>query len=246
MDKDIKTDLKINGTGSTSGGSFNEVVINGVGNVNGNLECFSFKSNGVSNVTGDMKSQSVKVNGTSNMIGNIESDEFKINGSADVRGNIKSKESKVHGELKLTGSLDSEIVELHGGMSVSGDCNAERFASRGGFSISGMLSADEIDIRLHGKCSAKEIGGEKITVKLGNEFTLKRFIKSIFPSWDLNSKLTADMIEGDDIELEETKAKIVRGNNVTIGRGCEIDLVEYKNTFNLADNNSRVKENKKT
>lgn len=38
-----------------------------------------------------------------------------------------------------------------------------------------------------------------------------------------------ETIEGDDIHLELTRARVVRGNNVSIGSGCDIDLVEYKN-----------------
>jgi hypothetical protein len=37
-----------------------------------------------------------------------------------------------------------------------------------------------------------------------------------------------DTIEGDDIYLEHTTAKVMRGDTVDIGDGCEIDLVEYR------------------
>lgn len=47
--------------------------------------------------------------------------------------------------------------------------------------------------------------------------------------------LRCSIIEGDDIYLEDTRSKIVRGNNVTIGRGCEIELVEYKNEIHIYD-----------
>jgi cytoskeletal protein CcmA (bactofilin family) len=245
MEKQVRSDLKINGTGNTSGGKFNDVVINGVGNIDGDIECVSFKSNGVSNIKGNMKARSAKVNGSSSMKGDINSDEFKINGTAEIHGNIRSKDSRVHGALKVTGNITSDIVDLHGGLNVSGDCNAEDFSSNGGFSVVGLLNADRINIKLHGPCSAKEIGGENIVVKLGNEFAIKKFIKSIFPSWNLGKRLTSDIIEGDDIELEGTKAKIVRGNNIIIGEGCEIDLVEYRKSYNLQSKNSTVKENKK-
>ena len=46
-----------------------------------------------------------------------------------------------------------------------------------------------------------------------------------------HSELVADIIEGDDIYLENTHAKVVRGNNITLGPGCEIAFVEYKNDF---------------
>ncbi|MNR67595.1 hypothetical protein D3C85_1916860 [compost metagenome] len=43
-----------------------------------------------------------------------------------------------------------------------------------------------------------------------------------------HAAVTVAVIEGDDIYLENTRAKVVRGNQVVIGPGCEIDLVEYK------------------
>lgn len=46
-----------------------------------------------------------------------------------------------------------------------------------------------------------------------------------------SAELSAESIEGDEIYLENTNARVVRGNNVTIGPGCEIELVEFKNDF---------------
>ena len=50
-----------------------------------------------------------------------------------------------------------------------------------------------------------------------------------------NSGLSTNSIEGDDIYLEYTKAKAVRGNNIILGPGCEIELVEYKDNFKQDD-----------
>ncbi|MFI5144671.1 MAG: polymer-forming cytoskeletal protein [Ignavibacteria bacterium] len=244
METQSRHDLKINGAGNTAGGKFNDVIINGVGDINGDVECINFKANGASSIIGNLNSKAAKINGSTSIRGDLTSDELKVNGSAEINGAIEVKESKINGEVKLNGNMKAESVELHGWMKISGDCNAESFVSSGGFSITGMLNADDIEIKLHGPCKAKEIGGEKISVKKGNEFTLKKIIKSIFTSWDLNGKLSADLIEGDDIELEATKAKIVRGKNVTIGSDCEIELVEYKNSFNQTSKDG-VKENKK-
>ena len=81
-------------------------------------------------------------------------------------------------------------------------------------------------------------------VKLGHSFSLKSLIKFIFLSLAINTGLCAETIEGDEIYLEYTKAKVIRGNNVTIGEGCEIELVEYKSLFEKSDK-SVVIENKK-
>jgi len=56
--------------------------------------------------------------------------------------------------------------------------------------------------------------------------------------------LPINLIEGDEIYLEYTTAKAVRGKNVTIGRGCNIELVEYVDNFNQ-HNDSFIRESKK-
>ncbi len=55
--------------------------------------------------------------------------------------------------------------------------------------------------------------------------------------------LQTSIVEGDDIYLEHTIAEVVRGNNVTIGPGCEISVVEYHTSFNQKGN-AVVKEHK--
>ncbi|MCL6576409.1 hypothetical protein [Kyrpidia sp.] len=40
-----------------------------------------------------------------------------------------------------------------------------------------------------------------------------------------------ETIEGDDIYLENTRARVVRGTRVQIGPGCQIGLLEYSEDF---------------
>lgn len=47
--------LIINGYGSSNGGEFHKVQLNGKGTVNGNVECEKFECNGYGAVTGDLK-----------------------------------------------------------------------------------------------------------------------------------------------------------------------------------------------
>ncbi len=60
-----------------------------------------------------------------------------------------------------------------------------------------------------------------------------RFVKARFlPFISHVGNLQTSIVEGDDIYLEHTIAEVVRGNNVTIGPGCEISVVEYHTSFN--------------
>jgi cytoskeletal protein CcmA (bactofilin family) len=203
-------DLKINGSGSSAGGKYNSVIINGNGKIEGDLECIYLKINGQGNVNGNVKADSVKVNGNNSIKGDLRAEKVKINGTADINGN-----------------LSIEKAETYGSIRVDGDCNAEFFKIEGTFEIEGLLNAGELELSLYGPSKAHEIGGEKITVKRKGKYDflgLRYLIGS-------NKELTAESIEGDEIYLENTQAKVVRGNNVELGPNCKIELVEYKNSF---------------
>ena len=82
-----------------------------------------------------------------------------------------------------------------------------------------MLNSGKIEVRLLGPCEAMEIGGGQI------------HIKGILHGIGAHKYLTVDTVEGDNIRLECTHAKVVRGKRVEIGPGCDIDLVEYTDVF---------------
>jgi cytoskeletal protein CcmA (bactofilin family) len=206
-------DLKINGSGSAAGGKYDSVIINGNGKISGDLNCIYLKINGHGNVDGNVKADSVKVNGNNLIKGNLEAEKVKINGTADIKGN-----------------LSVEKAETYGSINVDGDCNAEFFKIEGTFAIEGLLNAGELELSLYGSSKSREIGGEKITVKKKGKYDFLG-LKDMIMSSGRGKELTADIIEGDDIYLENTSAKIVRGNNIELGPGCEIEMVEYKNSF---------------
>ena len=108
--------------------------------------------------------------------------------------------------------------------------NAEKFHIEGAFQIRGLVNAGELELKLHGPSEAREIGGETITVKREGRLIFPR-IEKMIKTFGFNTCLISDVIEGDDIYLEYTTAKIIRGNNIELGPGCEIELIEYKNSY---------------
>lgn len=212
MEKSI-SDLKINGHGSSTGGKYNSVVINGNGSINGDLECVYLRINGQGNVKGNVKSESVKVNGSNSIKGNLRAEKVKVNGMAHIEGNLSVEEA-----------------ETYGNINISGDCNAEIFRVDGMFAVEGLLNAGELKLNLHGPSRVREIGGENITVKKMGRFGL-RGLKGFIRPFGHNKGLDADVIEGDNVYLENTQAKVVRGNKIELGPDCEIELVEYKDSF---------------
>ena len=236
MEGSVRHDLRINGDGSASGGNYNNATINGNGQINGDLDCVNFICNGNADLNGSIKAKSIKVNGHSNFSGSVAAESMQINGNFLADGDVSGGDIKINGFADIKGNLSGERIKQTGAITVQGDCNAESFATLGGFTIGGLLNADSIDINLHYRCQVTEMGGARIEVKSGREFQLLRIIKAIFNPGNHALQLVSDIIEGDEIHLEQTRAKVVRGNNVTIGKNCQIDLVEYRNSFQQAEN----------
>lgn len=254
-------DLKIYGSGSSSGGEYNKVRIMGEGRINGDIECTDLKINGEGTIDGNLKAtNNVNILGEGGLGGNVDCTDFKVNGEGDIdgnlkaegtvtvrgeteiRGNLKAQKVKVQGELEVKGELFADEAKITGNINTSKDCNAEIFTVEGGLTIDGLLNADIVKINLYWPCKVHEIGGSEITVKKSGKLSFLGLKNMVMP--DGENELTADIIEGDEVYLENTKAKVVRGTNVTIGSGCKIEMVEYKNNFKQ-DEKSEIGTNKK-
>jgi cytoskeletal protein CcmA (bactofilin family) len=238
-----ENNLKISGLGSAGGGKFNEVRISGAGSVSGDIECNTFRTSGTSSVNGNVKTKIFESSGASDVKGNVDASEIGISGAGRLGGNVSTGKIKISGAADIVGNLHAENIDISGTASVGGDVEAESFKSSGGFKIGGLLNAGQINIYVYGKCSAKEIGGEKINIRRSNNFSggVFRAIKDMF---NVHEYLVTEVIEGDDIYIESTVAKVVRGNNVTIGPDCDINVVEYKNEIKV-EKDTRVKEQKR-
>ncbi len=212
MEKNIMN-LEINGSGSSAGGKFDAMIIKGNGKIDGDLNCINMDVQGHCEVNGNVKSKYVKIKGNSSIKGSLEADEIEI-----------------YGEFNVDGDLSVEKSHIHGMISVNGNCNAESFGMEGAFKIRGLLNAGYLELILHGPSDVREIGGEKIMVKRNGKVKFTRLRKMIMPL-GFDTGLTTDLIEGDEIYLEYTNAKIVRGNNIELGPGCDIKVIEYQNDF---------------
>jgi cytoskeletal protein CcmA (bactofilin family) len=231
MDKKYHGDLKINGSGSSVGGCYDNVAIKGSGKIDGDLFCSVFSIAGSGLVEGSVETSDGKINGSGTIEGNLNAGTFKINGSGKIMGSVTGDSFAVSGSGTVGENLNVQNVKIEGSVKVGRDCSAEVFTASGTFEINGLLSADEVNIRLyHFKSRAAEIGGEKISITVGPPAGTN-LLKTMINIGLLNPSLEAEIIEGDDVHVENTTAKVVRGNNVTIGSGCDIGTVEYKGRY---------------
>lgn len=233
----MKNHLIINGSGSYPGGHYDKISVRGEGTVVNDVECQTYHVYGTSLMEGNAAARSVKILGEAEIKGNFQAEETTIIGTMTVGRKAQLKKMTVIGTLEAGEHLSGHEATIKGGISVKGDVEFELFNSSGGFEIQGLLNADTIDIALRfAESKAGEIGGGRITVK--------RKRNSLIPFVGQVGSLSASVIEGDEIYLENTRAEVVRGNRVKIGPGCEIGVVEYRNDYK-EDSKSTVKMSKK-
>ncbi|MEH7180964.1 polymer-forming cytoskeletal protein [Neobacillus vireti] len=237
METKKRGDLIINGLGSSNGGQFERVTLNGKGTINTDVECTQFECSGLGTVNGNVAAATAKISGNGKINGSIEGEFLSIDGTAKVKNHVAVKNLKVSGKASVGGKIKCDEIKIKGRMTVGEDCEAETFKAESQFTIGGLLNADLIDITIFAECRAKEIGGQTILIRQKSPFFC--LLKAFIPT-----QLETELIEGDRIEIENTKAAVVRGNNVTIGPNCLIGVVEYSGEFSM-DEKAVVKEVRK-
>jgi cytoskeletal protein CcmA (bactofilin family) len=192
--------------------------------------------NGNATIVGTITTKKTKINGNCTIDGSFTCESFKVLGASNISGNLTAKNISVEGYMKIVESIKAESVNISGKLITEGDCNAETFESMGTFEIEGLLNGDKINIELLGKCKASEIGGANINIRHKNTDVpiLKRIITSIIDGVKEKPLMQAGSIEGDEIYISYTQAKVVRGKHVKIGPECSIELVEYSEDFEKA------------
>lgn len=248
LEKKKLHDLKISGSGTSGGGQFDEVKISGSGKIAGDVDCREMKISGSGTVAGDVKAGVIKTSGSSTIEGDTKAElittsgsskytgsvmaaEMTISGSSKVTKDLIIEKFKVSGSCKVGGKIQGGTVKASGSLKVEQDCEVETFSSSGSVHIDGLLNADKVQIEINHESFIKEIGGETISVTHHNSNRLiKQVVNFFLQKEDI---LVSELIEGDEVYLENTKAKLVRGKNVVIKENCDIDAIEYSDTVEV-------------
>jgi len=211
--------VSIRGAGSVSGGAYERISIYGSGSVHGDLEAFA-----------------VRVWGSGEFESDVQVREMVVRGAGEVTGTLRASRLRSAGALQVKGELQGGDIKTMGALTCGGALQAETFRMRGAFTIGGLLAADHVEIYLGGPCHAEEIGGARIEVHprtAGGNRSISEAITRLFGTVRTDRRLTATVIEGDEVRLERTTAAVVRGRNVSIGADCRIDRVEYRDHLEL-------------
>ena len=58
-------------------------------------------------------------------------------------------------------------------------------------------------------------------------------VDRLFSAQGATRRLSVVVVEGDEVRLENTDASVVRGRRVSIGPGCRIETVEYRDGLDV-------------
>jgi len=173
---------------------------------------------------------------------------LNINSSSKFKGHIKAETFENLCDFCLNFDYQFKNVLSIDNLHSERVLECEEMYSFGILDMEGV-NADTIYIHPFTESRLHQVMGSNI--RITETFPMDESFKMIPKSADLKLYLKAsvepagmmqiDSIEGDTIVLDHVKAKLVSGENVTIGDFCIIDRVEYKGSFQISQKAS-VKE----
>lgn len=170
----------------------------------------------------------VSLSGATVISGDIVCDSLTANGA------LKCEAVECRGDITLSGSLSCSAIQC-GSVSIRGKAEIEKgitsenFVMQGAIICNGLLYSERVSIVVDGK-------NEILAIKGGSVSMTKKAL-ALFPR---NACVTS-AVEGNDVSLSYVTCPRVSGARVVIGKGCEIDLVQYSETVEISSEAKVIK-----
>lgn len=197
-------EMKISGSGKIPAGEYSDIGISGSGDLYGVVQCHSFQSSGSAKGEQIICAGELKVSGSGSFCGDVSANNVSVSGS------LLCSAITVDDTLAVSGSLRAKTVTAKS-MTVKGAVNCDEH-----------LRADNVSISYGGKMSIGSIVGGKIHMRKSRSCLM------------MGNVHVATSIEGDEVTLERVNCPRVTGCAVRIGKGCQIDLVQYSDTLEIS------------
>lgn len=245
-----RADIKISGSGTVTGGIYNSISISGSGTVTGDIDAKSIRVSGSGTFEGNVKAIEMKTSGSSHISGDSEIGDVNCSGSCRLDGSLnaggisssgtmrikgvsKADNISASGSFVSIGGIKSGNLKVSGSIEVGADVDVTHdFISTGRVIVDGTLHAFTVKITPGGDCRIGKITGSSITVKVSDRSIGMSIIKAL--AGGRLGHLKVELIEGEEVEIEDTDASLVRGKRVKIGRGCRVERVEYLESIDIA------------
>ncbi|MDE5977334.1 MAG: hypothetical protein K2G70_02555 [Turicibacter sp.] len=207
------TDLQLNGFGKSKGGTFKGVQLNGIHYCFDLITCETFQAQGIFKVD-EVICQKV----------------MEFEGIARVK-QLKTSHFEGVGVCQVKQNLQCDSLEFGGYLKVGESLKVGQAVIRGKFKFGEQVEAKVLTGMFEGKSSFEVMSADVICLKREEEgfYTENR-------SWPLrfkNVRVSGQLIEGEQIDIEYCHVKQVYGDYVKIGPYCQIDEVEYKESLEI-------------
>lgn len=211
--------MSISGAGRIAPGEYENIRISGSGKLCGLIRCVSLHT------AGACKGESLDCSG-----------QTKAAGSCSFSGDVFSNKLQCSGSFSCGGNLRTNSLSICGGASVKGDITTETATIIGAIKCKGLLNAETIRIKSDGFCHIGSIGGSNVQIRPENSSSillrmplLARLFRKKWQTIQIENHIEADVIE-----ILNVSAPRVSGRIVSIGEGCQIDLVQYSETVEIS------------
>lgn len=200
--------------GLIAGGIYHQISVDGAGEIDGSVECVDCRISGACQIEGDVRFENVcDISGTAQIAGGVFGNRFSVSGVVQC-ASVSVKEMTCSDTLHVLGDVEAESLTIAGCCEIAGLLNAEFIR---------LTPAYRPDAGMDTTLHVGSIGCTSLSMA-GAGCTLE-----------------TDTIEGDDIQLTNTCCRIVRGNRIILGPGCQIERVEYTESC-LCDESAQVTE----
>jgi len=213
-------------------GEYGNISCAGDLKISGAIKALSIKSAGDMKAQEDVKVDKLTVFGDATFRKNLKATEISVYGDGDFQGKLTGQAVKIYGSL-TAGTIEAEEITVNGELEKAQEVSAEKIILNGEFHVEGAMNIGHGIFNLGGDSKVKEIFCEVLEVNVGNN-SYQGMLAGLI-SRGKGGTLKVELIEGDEIHLQNTRADIVRGKTVRIGAGSKIGKVEYSDTLEIFD-----------
>ncbi len=192
----------------------------------GNIQASKIRSFGDNIVRGHCLVKYLFSAGNLRIEDSLDAQTIRSLGNVTIHGQLRATRVRGMGDLSSTGRVCCQQFRLWGSASLEAGLSAEQLSLTGTCKIGGLVTGDQIRIRSRGRCEFDEIGASVIAIRAGWDEDGCNGSAGLL-NWKCRGTTQVRIIEADIISLENTTAEVVRGQAITVGKGCRIGTVEY-------------------
>ena len=227
--------MQISGSGTIPSGEYSEIRISGSGKLQGNIKCQNFLSSGSCQGEQLICEHTYIASGSVSFSGNISANTIKSSGSFSCQGSITANQLNHTGSMQCSNSIKCQQLLINGALKTNEGIEAEELSINGAVSCHDLINAENVEINFWDKVSIGSIGGNHIQLHAKQKI-IKFLWFSLVKDFKLGKACVYNTIEGNQIHLDNTNCPRVSGRVVRIGKGCQIDLVQYTDSIEIHPN----------